>query len=598
MAFAGALTRAQTPSVLQPSDAAYLGFYNVRTNGSDSTYGQALTHRYVNGEIRFLTLTVQGTLHEFSLNGKTYGTTIDTPTASWDLGSTGTLNNFNGIWYETAKSRLWVTSAEDYTNVVRPVRISTMTLNANGTISNVRTVGLEGINAKRVYGGAQAVPLWFQQQYGCGPYVVGFGGYTSLVMQGGGASMGPTAYCIPDPANYANGATIPASAFKVLLDTYPNRGVRKTLPVNYFDGGDTRQNPSSRPTSAPVSSGQWLSPNSEGLGWFVWGDSYYNTGMWVDTGTRRGFVMIASLCKGSCWYQSSTLAFDGRQFEMHIWDPAALGRVALGQASPATTRPTSMTELTLPRGNTTVWGGNSPTGNVAGATYDPVSGRMYLIGFPFGPDVYTGRLYAFQLTSGSGSAPAPGPAPAPSTDSTAPTVSITSPVGGTVTGTVTLAASASDNVGVAGVWFTVDGATVGAEDTSSPYQAAWSTAGVSAGSHVIRATARDAAGNTASSSAVTVNVGATTTPPPTDAATPTVSVSVVQCRATLTATPPEGGGWTVRFQNGTTYVGLADSTAPYTQQVTFGAGVATFRAVWTKSGQTTVFGPPVTAACP
>lgn len=385
------------------------------------------------------------------------------------------------------------------------------------------------------------------------------------------------------------------SAFKTLLDTYPNRGVRQTIRVDCFDGGDIRQNPSSRPTSAPVSSGQWLSPNSEGLGWFVWGDSYYNTGMWVDTGTRRGFVMIASLCKGSCWYQSSTLAFDGRQFEMHIWDPASLGRVALGQASPATTRPTSMTELTLPRGNTTVWGGNSPTGNVAGATYDPVSGRMYLIGFPFGPDVYTGRLYAFQLTAGSGSAPAPGPAPTPSTDATAPTgqhgVARARVPGASLT------ASASDNVGVAGVWFTVDGATVGAEDTSSPYQVAWSTAGVSAGSHVLRATARDATGNTASSTAVTVTVGSTTTPPPTDASTPTVSVSVVQCRATLTATPPEGGGWTVRFQNGTTYVGQSDSTAPYTQTVTFGAGVATFRAVWTRTGQTTVIGPPVSSAC-
>jgi hypothetical protein len=259
-----------------------------------------------------------------------------------------------------------------------------------------------------------------------------------------------------------------------------------------------------------------------------------------------------------------------------------------------------MTELNLPRGNTTVWGGNSPTGNVAGATYDPVSGRMYLIGFPFGPDVYTGRLYAFQLTGGGGSTPSPSPSPSPtpSTDTTAPTVTVTAPTGGTVAGTVTLAASASDNVGVASVWFTVDGATVGSEDASSPFQFAWNTSGVSAGSHVIRATARDAAGNTASSTAVTVTVGSTSTPPPTDAATPTVSVSVVQCRATLTATPPEGGGWTVRFQNGTTVVGQSDSTAPYTQTVTIGAGVANFRAVWTKTGRATVYGPPVSTACP
>ena len=43
-------------------------------------------------------------------------------------------------------------------------------------------------------------------------------------------------------------------------------------------------------------------------------------------------------------------------------------------------------------------------------------------------------------------------------DTTAPTVSLTGPAeGATVSGTVTLSANASDNVGVAGVQFKVDG---------------------------------------------------------------------------------------------------------------------------------------------
>ena len=92
-------------------------------------------------------------------------------------------------------------------------------------------------------------------------------------------------------------------------------------------------------------------------------------------------------------------------------------------------------------------------------------------------------------------------------DTVAPTVVITAPLAGaTVSRTVTVSASASDNVGVAGVRFTLDGVTIGAEDLSAPYHLSWNTAGVTNGSHVLRAVARDAAGNVTTSAAVTVQV--------------------------------------------------------------------------------------------
>ena len=54
-------------------------------------------------------------------------------------------------------------------------------------------------------------------------------------------------------------------------------------------------------------------------------------------------------------------------------------------------------------------------------------------------------------------------------DTVAPTAAITAPMGGaTVSGSVTIAATASDNVGVAGVQFLLDNNTLGAEDTTSP----------------------------------------------------------------------------------------------------------------------------------
>src|SRR5213076_1652621 len=86
-------------------------------------------------------------------------------------------------------------------------------------------------------------------------------------------------------------------------------------------------------------------------------------------------------------------------------------------------------------------------------------------------------------------------------DTSPPTVSITSPTSAsTVSGSITVTASASDNVGVAGVQFKLDGANLGGEDTSSPYSVSWNTAGASNGSHTLTARARDAAGNTTTSS--------------------------------------------------------------------------------------------------
>src|SRR6266850_756005 len=81
-------------------------------------------------------------------------------------------------------------------------------------------------------------------------------------------------------------------------------------------------------------------------------------------------------------------------------------------------------------------------------------------------------------------------------DTTPPTVSITSPASGTIVGgTIGVTASASDNVGVVGVQFLLDGLNAGAEVTAAPYSVSWNTTTASNGSHSLTAAARDAAGN-------------------------------------------------------------------------------------------------------
>jgi hypothetical protein len=93
-----------------------------------------------------------------------------------------------------------------------------------------------------------------------------------------------------------------------------------------------------------------------------------------------------------------------------------------------------------------------------------------------------------------------------SNDTTAPTVSITSPTAGqTVSGTVSITASASDNVGVTRLDYLVDGAMV-ATFTPAVLTFAWDTTPLTNGAHSLTARARDAAGNTTTSAAVAVTV--------------------------------------------------------------------------------------------
>ena len=101
-------------------------------------------------------------------------------------------------------------------------------------------------------------------------------------------------------------------------------------------------------------------------------------------------------------------------------------------------------------------------------------------------------------------------------ETVAPVVMVTSPgAGATVSDSIAVTATASDNVGVVGVRFDVDGASLGPEEMSAPYTVPWNTRNFGNGPHVVRATARDLAGNHAEAS-VTVTVNNPTPPPPTD----------------------------------------------------------------------------------
>lgn len=92
-------------------------------------------------------------------------------------------------------------------------------------------------------------------------------------------------------------------------------------------------------------------------------------------------------------------------------------------------------------------------------------------------------------------------------DTTAPTVGLDAPAAGaTVTGTVTLRASATDDGVVDHVDFLVNGAVVATDDGTAPYARNWDSSSVANGPVTIAARAVDAAGNATTSPSVVVNV--------------------------------------------------------------------------------------------
>jgi hypothetical protein len=152
-------------------------------------------------------------------------------------------------------------------------------------------------------------------------------------------------------------------------------------------------------------------------------------------------------------------------------------------------------------------------------------------------------------------------------DATAPTVSIQAPLAGaTVSGSATaITASAADNLAVAGVQFKVDGVNLGTEDVTSPYAATWNTTSVTNGTHTLTAVARDTAGNTTVSPAISIVVSnSDTVAPAVSIQSPLAGATVSGSATTVTASATDNVGVSgVQLKVDGVNIGAEDVTSPY-----------------------------------
>ena len=255
---------------------------------------------------------------------------------------------------------------------------------------------------------------------------------------------------------------------------------------------------------------------------------FYVDGTEVASRTVSGGVGFANTWRVGAYESSPTGFFDGLIDEVRVYSRALSAAEIVADRDEALADPDS-TPPSAP-GTLTASGGSAQASLTWGAATDAVGVTRYNVHRSttagFTPDAsnrvaqptdtsyldspLAGGTYYYRVTAqdaaGNVGPPSNQATATVTGDTTAPQVSITSPTAGTVSGPIAVNANASDNLAVAGVQFRRDGQNLGAEDTTAPYSVPWDTRNELNGTHVLTAVARDSAGNTSTSSPVTVTV--------------------------------------------------------------------------------------------
>ena len=220
------------------------------------------------------------------------------------------------------------------------------------------------------------------------------------------------------------------------------------------------------------------------------------------SGTRTGTLTVTD----SAGTQTTSLSGTGVTAVSLTPSTVAFGNQAYGVASSpqvATLANSQGTQLTgisvsISGTNATDFTQNNNCGTAIAAN------SSCTINVTFKPSVYGAETATLSVTDSAGTQSSS--LTGTGKDVTAPTTQITAPANNaTVSGTVTVTATASDNVGVTSVQIYIDGS-LASSGTASPLNYSWNTASASNGTHTIYSKASDAAGNIGTSTTITVTV--------------------------------------------------------------------------------------------
>ena len=395
----GVVRRGSAKAALTEADFTYLGCFSEPTSvgGKSTDYGQGLTHRYVGGELRlFLTVTPNssevyevtvpstlstgGTIDQAATLVRNWGDIYQSERYLYKASGTGDAKTIGLYWDETDQRLYWM-----YQDIYNASHGDDCCLGYS-TLNDTTGVGtgvaawrfVNGIGCK-VVKGITPIPQAFADAYCSGRRLgVGFGTYESAATTGP-ASMGPALFAIDPPSTGTTTSRDYLPACTTLINhpfnstaySSPWRATRDTDYTQEFDTWDV----------------------NAGVGYFTWNDQARQSGVWLETTTKQGFLHMVTLGNARNWYETSDRHATRGTHRWAVYSIDQLASVAQSSITSHQVAPTNVwleqhPHISYPLAG---WDGEPPY-MYAGTTFDSTTNRLYV-------RVRFGAIYVYSVAS-------------------------------------------------------------------------------------------------------------------------------------------------------------------------------------------------------
>lgn len=368
--------------LLNQANLTLLGSFRLPvSDGKDSTAFSmgGLTHRRVNGQLRFLTTShvyQGGLVYEVADPGHSLVLPPQAPVVQhwgdvydgrkWTGNDGGNDGLSSGTWtyglhFDQGLNRLYWNYGHWY-NATHPdnpsLGYSVLSEAAKQGIG-VASYSFQGRSEKFCRGGTLRIPQWFANRYTGGKSLgAGFGGYFSIVNS---ASLGPALTAVSDPN------TAFTNADRSALPNTPLLGYPASAPVRCRRDPDYR---TEYDQAQPVN----------GVGAWTWSDIIYGGATWIDLPDVHGLLFLAKVGQGRVWYEGSDRHAERGSYAWFVYDPKDLALVATGAKKEWEIQPArSWLDKTLPMPlDKQGWAGDG-FNMVGGCTFDVATRRLYVL---------------------------------------------------------------------------------------------------------------------------------------------------------------------------------------------------------------------------
>jgi hypothetical protein len=365
----------------------YLGCFSMpRQAGAYSTAftNGGLTHRYVNGGLRFLSTShvySGGLVYEVKYPGlsRTKPPTAQLVTDWKDIyegkkwvdndgggsGLSGGVATYGLNWCEEQKRLYW--NYGHWYNATNPYNpcLGYSTLDDNsGKASGVGAWRLRDRPEKFARGGSVIIPSWFAKRFTKEKTLgVGFGGYFSIVST---ASLGPALCAVAHPD----------------IDAVKHKGVLEQIPLIGYPLGQKPPGPPDRCHRNPDYRTEFDNWNpTKGVGYWTWMDEIGGAAAWLDLPDKQAVVFFCVLGHGRVWYEKSERNAERGKYWCMAYHPRDLSQVALGRKKQWEVQPRASWEVSFGKEFGPEIGPSSGGWRrmVCGATFDAKTRRLYVL---------------------------------------------------------------------------------------------------------------------------------------------------------------------------------------------------------------------------